>query len=64
MASMHHRDCIGICRTGGCHPIGLGHRGKHLAVICQEGVVIMPSSPSDNRWRHNALAFVRRLAKV
>ena len=60
MASKHHRDCTRICKEAGLNAIGLEFGGKHLRVKCQEGVVIMPSSPSDRRWRRNAQAFARR----
>lgn len=61
MTTKHHRDCTRICRDAGLSVLGLELGGKHLRVRCQEGVVIMPSSPSDRRWQRKALAFARRL---
>jgi|LauGreDrversion2_2_1035103.scaffolds.fasta_scaffold285868_2 hypothetical protein len=59
----HLRDCRQICTSSGLTVIGLRHRGKHLSVLCAEGEIIMPSTPSDSRWRHNAAAFARRVAR-
>ena len=64
MACKHHRDCIAICKSAGLTPIETEFRGKHFAVICMEGPVFMPSTPSDRRWRHNAISFARRLARA
>lgn len=59
----HLRDCRQICTSSGLTVVGLHHRGKHLSVVCAEGEIIMPSTPSDRRWRHNAASFARRMAR-
>ena len=59
----HRRECRSLCEAGGLHVLHVQHLSKHLAVMCAEGMVIMPSTPSDRRWRYNASAFIRRLAK-
>ncbi len=59
----HKRDCKRICYEAGLHPIRIEHRRKHLAVICEEGMLICPSTPSDRRFRHNLASFARRMAR-
>ncbi len=59
----HERDCLSICREAGLHPTRIEHRSKHLAVICEEGMRICPSTPSDRRFRHNLASVARRMAR-
>lgn len=59
----HRRDCRSLCEANGLTVLRVEHRAKHLAVICAEGMVIMPGTPSDQRWRHNAAAQARRMAR-
>ena len=59
----HKRHCVRICRKAGLHPICTQQRGKHWAVICEEGMVICPSTPSDRRFRHNLASSARRMAR-
>lgn len=59
----HMRECRAICVSNGLSVIGLRHRGKRLSVLCEEGELIMPSTPSDYRWRYNAAAHARRIAR-
>ena len=59
----HKRECRTLCQTNGLTVLRLEQRSKHLAVICAEGMVIMPSTPSDRRWRRNAKAYIRRIAQ-
>lgn len=59
----HHRDCRKLCEVNGLTVLCVEHRSKHLAVICAEGMVIMPSTPGDHRWRHKAAAYIRRIAR-
>ena len=58
----HKRECQNLCQSNGLTVLRLEHRRKHLAVICAEGMVIMPSTPSDHRWRIKARSHIRRLA--
>ena len=60
----HRRDCRTICEANGLNVLHVEHRSKHLAVVCEEGMIIMPSTPSDRRWRHNAAAQARRIARL
>lgn len=60
----HYRDCLRVCRAAGLTPRGIEHRGKHFAVVCAEGLVFCPSTPSDRRSRNNLQAFARRLARA
>ena len=59
----HRRDCVALCAGAGLTVLGVEQRGRHWAVVCAEGRVIMPSTPSDFRWRRNARAFARRLVE-
>lgn len=59
----HRRDCRSICEANGLNVLRVEHRRKHLAVVCEEGMVIMPATPSDHRWRHKAAAYARRMAR-
>lgn len=60
----HRRDCIRLCQQEGLTVHGIEHRGKHWAVVCAEGSLIFPCTPSDGRrWRCNMQAVARRLAR-
>lgn len=58
----HIRECRSLCANGGLSILRVENRGKHLAVVCEEGRVFMPSTPSDRRWRYNARSYIRKLA--
>lgn len=55
------RECLLICRETGLIPVGIEYRGKHWAVICHEGRLFCPCTPSDYRWRDNLKRDARRL---
>jgi hypothetical protein len=59
----HLRECRALCEEAGLCVCRIEHGGKHLKIICNEGKVTMPSTPSDRRWREKALSFARRLAR-
>lgn len=59
----HRRDCISICQDAGLTVLGMEPRRRHLAVRCVEGLVVMPTTPSDHRWRSNARSVARRMAR-
>jgi hypothetical protein len=59
----HRRDCISLCREAGLTVIRVENRGRHLGIRCAEGLIILPSTPSDRRWRYNAIAVARRIAQ-
>ena len=59
----HHRECVEICRLAGLNPTGIEPRGKHIAVVCDEGRIFCASTPSDRRARHNLMAIARRIAR-
>jgi hypothetical protein len=59
----HQRDCRSLCEASGLTVLRVEHRAKHLAVVCAEGMVIMPATPSDRRWRQKAAAHARRMAR-
>lgn len=58
----HNRDCLNLCREAGLRVIGSEPRGCHWAVVCEEGRMFFPKTPSDWRWRNNARSVARRLA--
>jgi hypothetical protein len=45
----HKRECMALCRQVGLNPLHVEHRGKHLAVVCTEGRLFCPCTPSDFR---------------
>ena len=57
----HISDCISICEMAGLHVLHPENRGKHMAIVCAEGRVFMPTTPSDRRWRYNAASVARKL---
>lgn len=63
MASKHQRDCTRLCTEAGLSVLGVEFGGKHLRINCEEGLMIMPSTPSDRRWSRNAKALARRLLR-
>lgn len=60
--SKHERECVGICKAAGLTVLTMSARGKHLKIICRQGTVICPCTPSDQRWSKNMRSLARRLA--
>ena len=60
----HARECRSLCESSGLSVVALEQRGKRIAVVCTAGTVIVPRSPSDCRWRKNALGQARRIAHL
>jgi len=58
----HFNNCISICEAAGLTVEQIKRSKKHVKVICQEGFVIMPSTPSDRRWQMNALSAAKKVA--
>lgn len=59
----HHKECRSLCESNGLKVLRLEHRSKHLAVICEEGMIMFACTPSDHRWRHKAASHIRRMAR-
>tara|TARA_Y100001954_G_C15428726_1_gene415814 strand:- start:348 stop:542 length:195 start_codon:yes stop_codon:yes gene_type:complete len=59
----HFDICISICEEAGLKVSEITRRKKHIKVICEEGFVFMPSTPSDRRWQKNALRVAKRIAR-
>jgi len=59
----HRRECLAICRSAGLSIIGLEMGGRHMRVVCAQGSLSCPCTPSDRRWRKNFAAQARRLAR-
>lgn len=57
----HISDCISICEMAGLNVLHPENRGKHMAIVCAEGRVFMPTTPSDRRWRYKAASVARKL---
>jgi hypothetical protein len=57
----HIKECQKICGSAGLSVIGIEYLGKHLAIVCVEGTVVMPRTPSDYRWTYNARSVARGL---
>lgn len=60
----HKRECLRICQVAGLNVLDLRYAGKHMAIVCSEGVLSCPCTPSDQRWARNFAAQARRLAAV
>ena len=58
----HFNTCISICEAAGLTVEQIKKSKKHVKVICQEGFVIMPSTPSDRRWQMNAISAAKKVA--
>ena len=63
MSSKHRRDCVAVCLEAGLNVLQIENRGVHIAVVCSEGRIFMPCTPSDHRWRKNAYSVARRMGK-
>lgn len=59
----HLRDYCAICAANGLTVLGVRHRGKHPAILCAEGTVTIPGTPSDHRSRHKTASLARRMAR-
>ena len=57
----HFSVCISICEEAGLTVSKISRGKKHVKVICEEGFIFMPSTPSDRRWQRNALSVARRM---
>jgi hypothetical protein len=60
----HYRECISICQNAGLTVSEVKRGKKHIKVICEEGFLLMPSTPSDRRWQRNALSVARRMVST
>ena len=40
------------------------YRGKHMAFVCAEGLIICGRTPSDRRERANFQSLVRRMGRM
>jgi predicted RNase H-like nuclease len=63
MTRKHERECIDICQDVGLTVLTVERRKRHMAVHCEEGFLVFPSTPSDHRWRLNMRATARRLGR-
>ena len=55
----HIRECVRICMDGGLTDIQIKKGGKHLKINSAQGMIVMPCTPSDRRWRYNAERNIR-----
>ena len=59
----HVRECLKLCADGGLTDLKIVNGGKHLKVVNDQGMIVMPCMPSDRRWRHNVKRNVRILIR-
>lgn len=59
----HTRECVDICHDAGLTVLGIERRKRHMAVLCEEGFLICPGTPSDHRWRMNLRTTARKLGR-
>lgn len=57
----HERDCGRICCAAGLTVLQITY-GKHLKIVCRQGTIVCPTTPSDRRWAKNLRAMARRIA--
>ena len=58
------REWLALCSQSGLTPLQVEHRGKHIAIVCREGRVFCPCTPSDWRSCKNVRSVARRLARA
>jgi hypothetical protein len=54
-------ESIAVCRDVGLTPLQIEYRGKHWAVVCEEGKLFCPATPSDRRYLQNLKRSAKRL---
>lgn len=59
--SKHQKDCVRICERAGLTVLDVKFGGKHLKVVCRQGIVVCPCTPSDVRWSKNLRSVARRI---
>ena len=58
------REYLKVCQASGLSVHSYSTRGKHLKIYADSGaIVVLSLSPSDHRWRANAKALARRIAR-
>ena len=60
--SKHQRECVRICQRAGLVVLGIRFGGKHLKVVCEQGTIVCPCTPSDCRWKQQMRALCRQIA--
>ena len=59
------REYLKVCRVSGLPVHSYSTKGKHLKIYSESGaIVVLSLSPSDHRWRSNARALVKRIARA
>ena len=59
----HIRDCVKICESNGLIIKSIT-KGKHIKILSDQGLIVMSSSPSDRRWRYNAIRSIRSITNI
>jgi hypothetical protein len=57
----HERECLRICREAGLTVLEIAY-GKHMKLICRQGKLVCPKTPSDHRWAKNFASIARKVA--
>lgn len=58
----HHRQCFEICQAAGLQIVTVRNGKHHLKIVCRQGILVFPCTPSDHRWAKNLRATARRMA--
>ena len=57
----HERDCVRICSESGLKIRQITY-GKHMKLVCRQGTLVCPKTPSDHRWAKNLASIDRKIA--
>ena len=57
----HERECLRICREAGLMVVQITY-GKHMKLVCRQGTIVCPKTPSDHRWARNMASLARKVA--
>jgi len=58
----HERNCLTICEAAGLDIIRLSVNGRHLKIVCRQGMIVCAKTPSDWRWSRNLRSLAKRVA--
>jgi len=59
----HVKECRKVCERAGLTVLKVRHGGKHLKIVCAQGLITCGCTPSDARWIKELRATARRLAR-
>lgn len=59
----HSRECIKVCTEAGLSVERMEHGSRHIHMHTSKGMLVFPSTPSDQKWKVNMRSVARRLAR-